>query len=269
MTDNPPVGVKHALSTDGFAALRGAVGGAWLDHLGGALDDALARPSPLGQQFARGKGAFHSDLYLSVSFPAFGAFARESGIAEAVAAVAGLARVVLFCDELLVKEPDTPIETPWHHDYAYWPLAGEQAYTVWIPLDPVRRDTGALEFVRGSHRWGSVYHPKNFDTGAERVTAATEEPTPDVDAIVPAADRVVVDCEPGDCVVFHARTLHRASGNPSRVRRRRAIVLRLVGPDVRYDPRPRTLPLIWAPRLAPGQPLGDDPLFPTLWPRAA
>ncbi|MCB9529461.1 MAG: hypothetical protein H6701_13935 [Myxococcales bacterium] len=37
--------------------------------------------------------------------------------------------------------------------------------------------------------------------------------------------------------------------------------------DVRYDPRPRTLPLIWAPRLAPGQPLGDDPLFPTLWTR--
>jgi hypothetical protein len=37
-----------------------------------------------------------------------------------------------------------------------------------------------------------------------------------------------------------------------------------------YEPRPRTIPLIWAPSLAPGNPLGTDPeLFPRLWPRNA
>jgi len=47
----------------------------------------------------------------------------------------------------------------------------------------------------------------------------------------------------------------------------RAVVLRLVGPSVVYEPRPRTIPLIWAPALAPGSPLGADrELFPRVWP---
>jgi len=69
--------------------------------------------------------------------------------------------------------------------------------------------------------------------------------------------------------VFHALTLHRAFGNTLPDARRRAVALRLVGPDVVYEPRPRTIPLIWAPALAPGNPLGADPeLFPRLWPLA-
>ncbi len=264
MTQNSRFDVRVRLAADGVVTLPGVLGPDWLGHLERALDEALARPSPLGQQFAGDRGGFHSDLYLSHAFPAFRSFVTESGIARAMAEATGLSQVVLFTDELLVKEPRTPIDTPWHHDYSYWPLSGEAVYSIWIPLDDVRRDTGALEFVRGSHLWGQAYHPKSFDTGADRVTHAAEQPVPDVDAVVDPADRIVAECEPGDCVLFHARTLHRASGNPG-PGRRRAIVLRLVGPDVRFDPRPHTLPLIWAPRLSPGEPLAADPLFPTVW----
>lgn len=269
MRRDPFSAERAQLHTDGFTVLRSVIPPRWLDHLADALDEALARPSPLGQQFARAGGAFHSDLYLSASFPAFRAFAFESEIGAAVGAVAGVDRVVMFTDELLVKEPRTTVETPWHHDYSYWPIAGEQVWSAWIPLDAVEAGTGALEFVRGSHDWRRVFHPSDFDTGAERVTRPEEEAMPDIDRLVGPADRAVAEAAPGDAVVFHALTLHRASGNPHPERRRRAIVLRLVGPDVVYDPRPRTLPLIWGPRLAPGQPLGDDPLFPTLWTRPA
>lgn len=267
MRQDPFRAERAQLRTDGFTVLRSVIPPRWLDHLAAALDAALARPSPLGQQFARAGGAFHSDLYLSASFPAFRAFAFESELGAAVGAVAGVDRVVMFTDELLVKEPRTIVETPWHHDYSYWPIAGEQVWSAWIPLDAVEAGTGALEFVRGSHDWRRVFHPSDFDTGAARVTRPEEEVMPDIDRLVGPEGRAVAEAEPGDVVVFHALTLHRASGNPHPERRRRAIVLRLVGPDVRYDPRPRTLPLIWAPRLAPGQPLGDDPLFPTLWTR--
>lgn len=267
MTRDALIAERAQLRTDGFTVLRSVITPRWLDHLAAALDAALARPSPLGQQFARAGGAFHSDLYLSASFPAFRAFAVESAIGADVGAVAGLDRVVMFTDELLVKEPGTTAETPWHHDYSYWPIAGEQVYSAWIPLDAVEAGTGALEFVRGSHDWRRVFHPSDFDTGAVRVTRPEEESMPDIDRIVGPEERAVAAAAPGDVVVFHALTLHRASGNPHPERRRRAIVLRLVGGDVCYDPRPRTLPLIWAPRLAPGQPLGDDPLFPTLWSR--
>lgn len=268
MAPNPPLAERTQLLGEGFVRLPAAISPHWVAHLAAALDAALAKPSPLGQQFARTGGAFHSDLYLSASFPAFRRFTAESGIGARLAAATGLDRVVLFTDELLVKEPETRAETPWHHDYSYWPIAGEQVYSAWIPLDEVDADTGALEFVRGSHRWRKVFHPSDFDTGAERVTRPDEESMPDIDALVGPDDREVVPAAPGDCVVFHGLTLHRASGNPRPDRRRRAIVLRIVGPDVRYDPRPRTLPLLWAPRLAPGDPLGGDPLFPTLHPAA-
>lgn len=257
------------LREDGFVILRSAISEPWLAHLARALDGAIARPSPLGRQLARAGGAFFSDLYLSMSFPEFRRFTRESDIGARVAALTGLDRVLLFTDELLVKEPQTTHETPWHHDHSYWPLEGREIYSVWIPLDGVTEGTGALEFVRGSHRWPRRFHPSDFDSGAVRVTSPEEEPLPDIDALVSPADRAVAEVEPGDCVVFHSLTLHRASGNRASDRRRRAIVLRLVGPDVRYDPRPRTLPLLWAPRLAPGQVLGGDPMFPTLHPATA
>jgi len=268
LSDVPAAGAARTqLSTDGFAVLRKVISGAWLRRLAEALDEALARPSPLGQQLARtGGGAFFSDLYLSASFPAFRAFATDSGIGARVAAATGLTRVVLFTDELLVKEQHTAAITPWHHDAVYWPLLGEQVFSAWIPLDPVEAERGALEFVRGSHAWPRTFRPTDFASGLERVTHPDEESMPDVEAITAPDDRIVADAEPGDCVLFHGRTLHRASGNPSRDLRRRAIVLRVVGPDVAFDPRPGTLPIIWAPRLAPGQPLGHDPvLFPTLY----
>lgn len=257
------------LKDDGFVTLDGVISPRWLQHLSRALDEALARPSPLGRQLARSGGAFFSDLYLSMSFPAFRCFTEESGIGARIAAITGLDRVVLFTDELLVKEPLTAHETPWHHDHSYWPLEGREIYSVWIPLDGVTASTGALEFVRGSHLWSQRFCPSDFDSGAVRMTRADEQPVPDIDAVVEPADRVVAAAEPGDCVVFHSLTLHRASGNGASDRRRRAVVLRLVGPDVRYDPRPRTLPLLWAPRLAPGQVLGEDPMFPTLHPARA
>ncbi len=260
---------RAALARDGFVVLPSAVSAAWLTHLSAALEAALDHPSPLGQQFARDGGAFYSDLYLSASFPAFRRFTAESGIGALVAAVTGMARVMLFTDELLVKEAGTLAETPWHHDSPYWPVAGEQIYSLWIPLDDVDAESGALEFVRGSHRWGRAFGPIDFGSGVARRTRADEEPLPDIDAVVPPDQRALAPCRAGDALIFHGSTLHRASGNRRGDRRRRAVVLRLVGPDVRFDPRPTTLPLIWAPRLAPGEALDGDPLFPVLYPRPA
>lgn len=252
---------------DGVVVLRGVLDTAWLQHLSAALAEALAAPTPLAQNFAGTQGgAFHSDLYLSSAFASFREFAMRSPVGEIGARMLGVDQVTLFTDELLVKEPGTSQETPWHHDLSYWPVAGDSACSVWIPLDRVTRHVGALEFLRGSHLWGRRFHPRNFDSGLDRLTDAREESLQAFIASDP--DQIIMtEADPGDCVVFHALTLHRAFGNTLPDARRRAVVLRLVGPSVVYEPRPRTLPLIWAPSLAPGSPLGTDrELFPRLWP---
>ena len=255
---------------DGVVVVRGALDTAWIRHLHAALDEALAAPTPLAQNLAGAQGgAFRSDMYLSTAFASFREFAMQSPVGELGARVLGVEYVTLFNDELLVKEPGTPQETPWHHDMPYWPLGGDSVCSVWIPLDRVTRHVGALEFLRGSHGWARRFHPRNFDSGADRPTDAREESLQEFVARDP--DQIITtEADPGDCIVFHALTLHRAFGNTLPDARRRAVVLRLVGPEVVYQPRPRTIPLIWSPALAPGNPLGTDPeLFPRLWPRVS
>lgn len=252
---------------DGVVVVRGVLDPAWIQHLRAALDEALTAPTPLAQNLAGTQGgAFRSDMYLSSAFASFREFAMRSPVGELGARLLGVDRVTLFNDELLVKEPGTPQETPWHHDMPYWPLGGGSVCSVWIPLDRVSRHVGALEFLRGSHRWGRRFHPRNFDSGSDRPTDAREE---SLQAFIASDPEQVIttEADPGDCIVFHALTLHRAFGNTLPDARRRAVALRLVGPDVVYEPRPRTIPLIWAPALAPGDPLGADrELFPRLWP---
>ena len=255
---------------DGVVVLRGVLDTAWLQHLSAALDEALDSPTPLAQNLAGTQGgAFRSDMYLSSAFASFREFALRSPIGELGARLLGVESATLFNDELLVKEPGTPQETPWHHDMPYWPLGGDSVCSVWMPLDRVTRHVGALEFLRGSHRWGRRFHPRNFDSGSDRPTEAREE---SLQAFIASDPEQIIttEADPGDCIVFHALTLHRAFGNTLPDARRRAVALRLVGPDVVYQPRPRTIPLIWAPALAPGHPLGTDPeLFPRLWPLAS
>lgn len=252
---------------DGVVVLRGVLGAAWLEHLSAALGEALATPTPLAQNLAGSKGgSFRSDMYLSSAFASFREFATRSPVGELAARMLGVDHVTLFNDELLVKEPATPQETPWHHDMPYWPLGGDSVCSVWIPLDPVTRDVGALEFLRGSHLSGRRFHPRNFDSGFDRPTDAREA---SLQSFTPGdPDQVItIEAAPGDCIVFHALTLHRAFGNSLPDARRRAVVLRVVGPSVVYQPRPRTIPMIWSPALAPGSPLGHDrELFPRLWP---
>ncbi len=259
---------RIALAQDGAVVIPGILEPKWIQVLRDGVDRALARPTPLGREFAKDGGSFFSDMYLSAAFPEFRDFAIHSPAAALAGELLGVSRVVLFNDELLVKEPSTARETPWHHDGPYWPLDGEPIVSVWVPLDPVQRDTGALEFIRGSHLWNRRFHPRDFDTGAARITDASEEPVPAVTAMQGSADILLAEADVGDCVCFNALMLHRAGGNLGGSTRRRAVVLRLVGPEVRYDPRPRTVPLIWAPRLAPGEPLSGE-LFPTLWTRPA
>ena len=255
---------------DGVTVVRGALDAGWLRHLHAALDEALAAPTPLAQNLAGTQGgAFRSDMYLSSAFASFREFALRSPVGELGARLLGVESATLFNDELLVKEPGTPQETPWHHDMPYWPLGGDSVCSVWIPLDRVTRHVGALEFLRGSHRWGRRFHPRNFDSGSDRPTEAREE---SLQAFIASDPEQIIttEADPGDCIVFHALTLHRAFGNTLPDARRRAVAIRIVAPDVVYQPRPRTIPLIWAPAVAPGSPLGTDPeLFPRLWPLAS
>ena len=124
--------------------------------------------------------------------------------------------------------------TAWHQDIGYFQVEGEQLCTSWIPLDSVDQASGAMSFVRGSHR-GDIYRPNLFVTPME-IPGTQGASVPDIDALAVSGDVQLICYElgPGDVTVHHARTLHAAGGNTTTDRRRRAISVRYCGDDARY-----------------------------------
>jgi ectoine hydroxylase-related dioxygenase (phytanoyl-CoA dioxygenase family) len=235
---------------DGVLCLRGLFAG-WVEPMRVAIEEALAAPGPLAQNPAREDyGAaghervrsFHIELGLWSRHPTFRAFALESPAADLAASLMAGSAVNLFFDQLFVKEPGSPEQvTPWHQDQAYWPIRGDQVVSIWVPFDRVTQANGALRYVRGSHRWGVHFGPRDFGPAQRMLKGIEGDAVPDIDAHPDRYEVLTWDLEPGDCLVHHGMTLHGATGNASGSVRRRAHSIRFTGDDVRWDPRPGIL----------------------------
>jgi ectoine hydroxylase-related dioxygenase (phytanoyl-CoA dioxygenase family) len=252
---------------DGVVVVRGAFRD-WMDVLRAGVERDLAEPGPGVRIYGGdedGTGRFFGDYCNWQRIPEFRRFAFESPAAEIAAALLRSRTVRLFHEHVLVKEPGNDVPTPWHQDGPYYCVGGQQTISLWIPLDPVSRET-TLEFVPGSHRWGSEFRPERFNRTA-LVEGDDREAVPDVDARREELGVVGYALEPGDAVGFNYMTLHGAPANTSRSLRRRAFSLRLMGDDVRFVEREGTTsPPFPGVRLRTGDAL-DVPEFPLLWPR--
>lgn len=250
---------------DGVLCLRKVFSPEWLDILRAGIAEAMARPGPLAKDYAAGKGKFFTDHAMFRRFEPFRRFVFESPAGRIAAQLMGARKVNLLDDHLLVKEPGTENPTYWHQDFPYYEIEGGQFCSLWIPLDPVTAENGAMRFVKGSHRWGKLYHPVRIGKG-ELVEQAEDldGAVPDIDAEPDAYPVVSWDLQPGDCMAFDGRMLHSATPNSSATVRRRALSLRFTGDDIRWHPRP------YAPTdnvpldLRPGGPI-DCEAFPVVW----
>ena len=227
-----------------------------------ARPDALADMSAMAEAFgeANTPAGFASGVDHWLDDPAFAAFAADGSLPALAARLLRSARVYLYEDSVLVKEPGAVEATMLHQDLAYFHVEGEQICTMWIPLDPVGRDAGAVHYLSGSHRDGRLYRPNYF---------VSDQPLPETEGeVVPAIDAddlVWFATVPGDVVVHHARTLHGASPNASSGRRR-AVSVRYCGEDTRYRMRPGVPRKPHHRDELDGRPL-DHPRCPQVWPR--
>ncbi len=114
------------------------------------------------------------------------------------------------------KPPQTGQPTPPHQDGYYFMLDPCEAITMWLALDEVDEENGCVRYVRGSHRDGMRDHSRTTTLGFSQ--GIVGYPTPDDE------DReVALPASPGDLLVHHAMTIHRAGGNLSTSRQRRAL----------------------------------------------
>ena len=84
----------------------------------------------------------------------------ESEAGRVAAALMRSQSAQLFHDHVLVKEPGTAKQTPWHQDSPYYFVEGQQTLSFWIPVEPVEGAT--LRCVKGSHKWPKPVLPTRW-----------------------------------------------------------------------------------------------------------
>jgi ectoine hydroxylase-related dioxygenase (phytanoyl-CoA dioxygenase family) len=266
---------------DGFVCLRQVIAPGWIARMRGAVEAWIASPACIdytayGAGIAEAAGAavmiepgerrgrFLNGIDHWKDDADFRAFAMRSPLVAITASLLRSARLNLYEDSVLVKEPGTLEKTAFHQDISYFNVEGSQVCTTWTPLDPVRAETGSLKFIPGSHLWKRQFRP-NFFTTELAIPDTEGEVVPDYHKALRSTEVACFAMEPGDITVHHARTLHGSDGNASLATRRRAISVRYCGDDARYRLRRGVMPKSHHGEVSEGQAL-DHPDCPVVWP---
>ncbi len=231
------------------------------------LAGSILRDQDVADDEGAEKGRFTSFNDAWRSMPFVKALGIDSGIPGIAAALMQSPIVHWYSDQILVKDPLTAERTAWHQDLAYEYIGGEDAIGLRVIADPEDAEVGTVEYVRGSHRDGTVYKCNYFisDKSAESDPGAD---IPPIDQQRDAYDILTFTPEPGDVIAHHLRTVHGAGGNKSKTRRRRAITFRYTGENSHFLYRPWAPPQGFGRLLEDGQPFSMRPdEFPRCWPQ--
>ena len=151
---------------------------------------------------------------------------RDPKVGEALARLGGWSGARLIQDNVLWKPPGgRPLG--FHRDNAYgrW-FTPTAMLTCWIALDDATAAGGAMELVRGSHRWPRTYGPEvpfHGPTDYRRPISGHE-------------DRIVcVEVTAGGGSFHHGWTWH-GSGTNGTQHHRRALVIHAAPIEARFDP---------------------------------
>lgn len=157
-------------------------------------------------------------------FQALAVGSKFEEIAEALLNDKVIAKTV----EYFNKPPRIGKGTPPHQDGYYFMLKPAHAVTMWLALEEVDGENGCVHYVKGSHLKGMRPHGKTQTLGfSQGITDfGTEE---DI------ANEVAMPAKPGDLLIHHALTIHRAEENKSLTRSRRAMGLIYFGESAKED----------------------------------
>ncbi len=252
---------------DGVIFLKGRFEMQWLDRLSLGVEKNFNDPGPYATRYTPpgDPGGFYDDYCNWQRNAEYREFLYDSPAAEIAGKLMQSGSARLYHEHVLVKEPGTRETTPWHHDLPYYGVDADQACSIWLPLDPVPANA-CPEFVAGSHRTGVLYYPRFFCNSQNYMQGIHEfETVPDIDAHRENYRIVSWALEPGDCIVFHMRTLHGAPSTIGSTSRRRGFSTRWIGDDARFASRPwPTSPPFPEVDLLDGEKM-IHPSFPVLW----
>ncbi len=116
---------------------------------------------------------------------------------------------------------------PYHQDNAYFCQSPPDMLTVWIAIDSVTVDNGAVHFIKGSHQDGVLPTKRSGVTGNS--IGLAEEPT------VPKSEQFCAKLEPGDATIHHCNVIHHSDPNTTN-HARLGLLLVYRGSHTKNDP---------------------------------
>lgn len=198
-----------AYERDGYVIRKGLLSPEEVEALNNVVNsDPAIADAVYGRKDATG-ATTELALWQDLGDDMFGALARSRRVVDSMEAMLG-GEIAFFHSKLTLKRPKVGGAWDWHQDYGYWYRSGflmPDMASVFIALDPCRKENGCLQVLRGSHKLGRIEHGINTEqVGADmaRVEAAMER-----------MELVFAEMDPGDALFFHGNTLHASSANTS------------------------------------------------------
>lgn len=131
-----------------------------------------------------------------------------------------LGAVEMFCKPALVGSAVPP-----HQDNAYFCRTPPDVFTLWIALDPVTLENGAVHYLAGSH--GKML--PHIPSGVAGNSMGLEGPLPG------GYETFVGTLSPGDALCHHCQTIHYSEPNRSD-RPRRGMLIVYMAKHSAFDP---------------------------------
>ncbi|TXK31114.1 phytanoyl-CoA dioxygenase family protein [Pontibacter qinzhouensis] len=191
--------IKNFLSEEEVALLYGL-----------AVEDAQLRKNAFEFKDQSGKHT-RLTLWFTPGDDTFGLLTRSQKIVNAAQAVLGEGEVCHFHSKLMQKEPEVGGAWEWHQDYGYWYKNGflypDAMLSVMLALTEATKLNGCLQVLKGSHKMGRFEH--NFAGEQQGADMAF------VEEALKLCERVYVELEAGDVLLFHPNLLHMSEANLS------------------------------------------------------
>ena len=125
------------------------------------------------------------------------------------------------------KPPGTDHATPPHQDNYYFCFAPPRVLTMWLALDDIDAENGCLRYIAGSHLRGVRPHNRTKTLGfSQGISDYGDEDR---------RQEAAIDARPGDLLIHHGNTIHRADPNRSLTRHRRSFAMVFQGESCRRD----------------------------------
>ncbi|WP_090879985.1 phytanoyl-CoA dioxygenase family protein [Bauldia litoralis] len=118
--------------------------------------------------------------------------------------------VYLYSHKMTMKQPNEGGAWEWHQDFGYWYNYGclaPEMMSIFVALDKATKENGCLQVLKGSHKLGRLNHIRE----GEQTNVEQEH----LEAALKRFERIYVEMDAGDVVIFDSNLLHRSDANRS------------------------------------------------------